>query len=244
MLVAELLRSARVRSRSARARCGNAMRPALARPGQGQLRADGRSARVPAARVRADSRNSSPRRLNRAARGDAQGFGEQFGRVERGERLDAAQMPLAIRKQGDARLRRSCSRDGSRSAHPAGRAAGAHACARRRLATSGSPWRLPSARRRASDGGIVGAVMQFDRDPGATAEVRNDPCGGRIVEILLLFCKPAHVIRRYPRFHARHSGAGRDPVTFRRMTRSSAMRLAIKAGTLGPGLRGDEGEAG
>ena len=115
-----------------------------------------------------------------AARRYAPAFRDQLDRVERGKILAPTQMPLAIRKQGMARLGNRAA-EANRSQRILQRTPAArmhvHIAAGDEVQGVMLAQRLQLGQQR----DIVSAVMQLDGDPGASAEMPDDPCCGCFV---------------------------------------------------------------
>ncbi len=112
--------------------------------------------------------------VERAQRRDAQRFGEQVGRIQRGKVVEAAQMSFAIREQRVAGLGdRAAETD--RGHHILQRASAPHvhvhvAGRDQRQVVAGTECTKFAKTRR-----IVRATVQFDRDPRAACEMPGKP---------------------------------------------------------------------
>ena len=121
-----------------------------------------------------------------AVLGNRHAFGQQFRRIDRGQRLARAQMPFAVGKQAVASL---CHGGlvTDRSHRVLQRAARAHVHVH--IAT-GHQRQLQTFAERLQPGElgcIVGTAMQFDGEPAAVGEARGEPCAVRIVARCISF---------------------------------------------------------
>ena len=222
----------------------NALRPAPACAGQGQRAQmiDGAQARRHEL-VRIDV--VDPAQVETATCGDARGFREQRGRIDRGEILDPAQMALAVREQGVAGLGDRAA-EADRGQRILQGAPAAHMHVHIAAGDQGQSVALAERLQAGEGAGIVGSAMQFDRDPGAAAEARGDPCGGRVFGIVPFSrarqpdpCFPPSCLREHfpcisftRGLHAaRRPGESRDPVTLFLHACNAVMRVPIRIKT-------------
>jgi hypothetical protein len=114
--------------------------------------------------------------VERAQRGDAQRFGEQFARVERLQIFDAAQVAFAVRKQRMARFGdRAVMTD--RGHDIVQRAAATHVHVHVAAGDERQAVTFAECAQRGETRRIVGFAMQFDGDPGSAGEMEFQPDG-------------------------------------------------------------------
>jgi len=189
-----------------------------------------------------------------AALGDAQGFGQQLGRIGLGEQLALAQVALAVGEQACAGLTHGAAvADGGDGVLQRAPAAGVHVHVaggdQRQAERTAELAQLPKAR------GIIGAAVQFDRQPGAAREVRLDPGAMRGHRRIFRHPKRQHAVgiarqvgHGEPVLALAHAPAAeRDPaaqalVASQRLRQQHQLRSALEL-QLGAGDHGDPGLA-